>query len=77
MTALLWVAVCVLTICETYIATRRTQAIVGKRRIVAANWEAVFEAVLLLDIYLITNDYWLGIPICIGAWIGMYFSLKK
>lgn len=69
------VLVFVMTVGETYIGARWTEAVALRRRRDMQFWAAVFEAVLGLDIYLISdNGLWLVLPTIAGAWYGAGWS---
>lgn len=62
---------------EEGIASRRTQAVVRKDAVKSGNWSALFDFVLFLDIYLILEGgIWLVVPICMGSWLGSWWSVK-
>lgn len=65
-----------LTTAEEALAARRTQAITGKHPIQAANWSAIFDAVLFLDVYLIIGHWWLVGPIVAGSWLGCWWAVR-
>ena len=70
----------VITVAETYVSSKTTQAIASRRKVHAANWNSCFEMILLVDILLVVANWKVvAIPILLGAWIGMYwsFSLKE
>lgn len=66
-----------ITFLEEAIATRRTQATTARRPVAGANWSALFEFTLLVDVWFLMTDYWLAIPIVLGAWIGAYTSIRR
>lgn len=73
----LWLLAFGITFAEEAIAVRRTQATTAHRPIAGANWSALFEFTLLIDIWFLLTDKWLGIPIVLGAWIGAYISIRR
>lgn len=76
--ALLAVLAFVVTIVETYISSKTTQAIAEQRKVHASNWNTLFEAVLLVDILLIVANWRVVVlPILLGAWLGMYYSFNR
>lgn len=84
-TSLLWLAVFIITVAETWIATwegradRQSTSCRDKRfSIKAANWAGAFELVLLIDLLLIVSEGWtLIVPIVVGAWWGKYSALER
>lgn len=73
---MLWLLAFGLTAIEEFVATRRTLAISERRRWHAANWCALFDALLVLDMVLIVADPWLAVPMIAGSWVGAWVSLK-
>jgi hypothetical protein len=76
-TAAMWLLAFWITLAERELATRCTQAIRDRQPVVGANYSALFELVLCIDVWFLVTDYWLGIPIVVGAWIGGYHSIKR
>ena len=69
------VLVFVMTVGETYIGARWTEAVALRRKRDMQFWAAVFEAVLGLDIWLIADTgLWLVLPAVVGAWFGAGWS---
>jgi hypothetical protein len=67
----------VITVAETFLGTRQTRAIIEGRVIHAANWAALFEFVLVVDIWLLVSERWLVVPIVAGAWWGVYLNRRS
>lgn len=84
-TALLWLAIFVITVLETWIATwegradrQSTSAKHNRFSLKAAGWAGVFEMVLLLDVWLIVKEGWgIALPIFAGAVWGKYHALER
>jgi len=74
-----------LTLTETWVATlearadrRSTPAKTNRFSIAAANWAAIFEAILLMDIALIVHaGVSVGVAIVAGAWLGKYIAVER
>lgn len=43
----------------------------------AVRWGGLFEIVLCLDIWFISRDYWLAIPIVVGAMLGAWIAVRR
>lgn len=68
------------TVAETFVASKQTQAVSDRHRLRACSWAVLFEAVLLLDILMVVANWRVVVlPILVGAWIGMWisFDLKR
>ena len=84
-TALLWLGVFTLTWLEALILTRggkadrsSTTCATNRRSIHAANWDAAFELIAAVGMYLIVKESaWLLIPIVTGGWLGTYTELER
>lgn len=72
---MLWLLAFGLTAVEEFVATRRTLAISERRRLAAANWCALFDAILVVDMVLLVSDPWLAVPMIAGSWCGAWVSL--
>lgn len=75
---ILWPVAFLLSAIEEALAARRTQAIVAKRAIRAANWSALFDLVLFVDFMLLIVAGWeMVLPICAGSWVGSWYSVHS
>jgi uncharacterized membrane protein YfcA len=74
---LLGLAVFLITMGETFVAGREKQAIEDRQAVRAATWSTIFEALLLIDIWLVVHEVWVAVPILIGAWLGTWIAVKR
>ena len=74
---ILWPVAFVLTYLECSVGARYTRCVADGVRVQAAHWGTVFEALLLVDIWFITTSKWLAIPILMGAWLGIYRTVRR
>ncbi len=65
-----------LTAAETSLSATYTRAVVARRRWPAVAWGTLFEAVLLLDVWLLVSSRWLILPILLGAAVGIWWVMK-
>jgi hypothetical protein len=74
--AALGLAAFAVTWVEAAIGTRQLRATVRGDAWRAAHWGALFEFVLLLDIWFLIHAYWLAVPVILGAWLGVFYSVR-
>lgn len=74
---LLGVGAFAITVAETYLGTKQTRAISESRIFHAAHWAALFELVLVLDVWFIVEARWLVAPIVVGAWCGVILTKRR
>lgn len=84
-TVALWLAAFGLTWIENVISTRggradrqSTASKTNRYSKIAANWDVLFNIVLLVDTWLVVSQgFELLIPISAGAWLGTYTELER
>ncbi len=48
-----------------------------KASLKAAGLEALFQGLLLADVYLIVDRWWLGGPVMLGGFLGVYLITRR
>lgn len=75
--AVLVVAAYVITFTESVVQMRALQAFNSKRRFATSAWDAIYDVILLVDVWLIVQEWWLVFPIVVASFHGSWYAFPS
>ena len=75
MTTVLWVVLAYgITFLENVLQMKCYAALIAGKRTKTASLDALYDLILLLDVWLMIEKWWLVFPIVIASWHGSYYA---
>lgn len=78
METVLWIAgAYVITFLENVLQMRAMRALLAGQRLKTAALDALYDLVLLVDVYLLVEKWWLVFPIVVASFHGSYYAFPQ